>query len=111
MDALEAARVEYALGGALAAAAWGEARSTQAVDLVANLPVEQIQTLSSELARREILYKLRYFSLSQQQKHTRDVVAILYAQKGKLDEAYLAGWVQRLGLEAIWRYMLDELQR
>ncbi len=56
-----------------------------------------------------ILYKLRFFSLSQQQKHTRDIVAILYAQKGTLDEAYLTGWLHRLGLEAVWRYMLTQL--
>ena len=182
IDALETAQIDYALGGALAVAAWAEARSTQDVDLVINLPTEHIQRFSDELARRQILippdlmldllletrgdvplvgyhlhwshkaelyplrpgdelrasalvrrrlvdlgppmgqvtvhapedlilYKLRFFSLSQQQKHTRDIVAILYAQKGKLDEAYLTGWVRRLGLEAIWRYMLLQIQK
>ena len=181
IDALETAQIDYALGGALAVAAWAEARSTQAVDLVINLPTEHIQRFSDELARRQILippdlmldllletrgdvplvgyhlhwshkvelfplrpgdelrasalarrrlvdlgppmgqvtvhapedlilYKLRFFSLSQQQKHTRDIVAILYAQKGRLDEAYLTGWVHRLGLEAVWRYMLSQVQ-
>jgi hypothetical protein len=182
IDALETAQIDYALGGALAVAAWAEARSTQDVDLVINLPTEHIQRFSDELARRQILippdlmldllletrgdvplvgyhlhwshkvelfplrpgdelrasalarrrlvdlgppmgqvtvhapedlilYKLRFFSLSQQQKHTRDIVAILYAQKGRLDEAYLTGWVHRLGLEAVWRYMLSQVQR
>ncbi len=55
IDALEAAQVDYALGGALAVAAWAEARSTQDIDLVINLPVEHIQRLSDELARREVL--------------------------------------------------------
>ena len=168
--------MDYALGGALAVAAWAEARSTQDVDLVIDLPVEQIQRFSDELAQRQILippdlaldlllesrgdtplvgyhmvwsykvelfplrpgdelrasalarrrpvelgpplnqvlvhsaedlvlYKLQYYSLSQQQKHTRDIAAILHAQRGKLDQAYLADWVNRLGLEAVWRYM------
>jgi len=176
IDALEAAQVNYALGGALAVAAWAEARSTQDVDLIIALPVEQMQTFSDELARREILipsdlmldmfleirgdvplvgyhlqwsqkvemfllrpgdalresalarrrlvdlgpplgqisvlapedlilYKLSYFSLSQQQKHVRDVRAMVLAQRARLDQAYLTDWVSRLGLEAAWRYM------
>jgi hypothetical protein len=176
IDALEAARLTYALGGALAVAAWAEARSTQDVDLVIDLPLEQLQSFSSELARRNvlippdlmldqlletrgdvalvgyhvqwthrvelfllrpgddlrasalarrrlvdlgvplgrvyvhapedlILYKLQYFSLSQQQKHTRDISAILLAQQGRLDAAYLAQWVERLGLSRFWDYM------
>ena len=52
-----------------------------------------------------ILYKLSYFSLSRQQKHTRDITAILLAQRPRLDETYLSGWVSRLGLDAVWRYM------
>jgi hypothetical protein len=55
IDALEAAEVEYLLGGALATAAWGEPRSTQDVDLVINLSPEQIVRLSQELAARGIL--------------------------------------------------------
>jgi hypothetical protein len=174
--------VEYALGGALAVAAWAEARSTQDVDLVIHLPAEGIPLFSDELARRHILipadlmldllleargdvplvgyhlhwghkaelfplrpgdelrasalarrrlidlgsplggvyvhapedlilYKLLYYSVSQQQKHTRDIVAILLAQHGKLDDEYLRAWVSRLGLQSEWRYMLSQLSR
>jgi hypothetical protein len=176
IDALEAAGVDYLLGGALAVGAWAEARSTQDVDLAINLPVEQVPRLSDELARRDILipaalmldllletrgdtplvgyhmhwsykvelfplrpgdelrmsalarrrlvdlgpplgrvyvhspedlilYKLTYYSLSHQQKHTRDIVAILLAQNANLDRAYLTRWIGRLGLDAVWRYM------
>jgi hypothetical protein len=55
IDALEAAQVDYLLGGSLALAAWGEPRSTLDVDLVVNLPVEQMPRLSEALARRGIL--------------------------------------------------------
>jgi hypothetical protein len=179
IDALEAAQVTYALGGALAVAAWGDARSTQDVDLVIDLPLEQLQRLSAELERRGvlippdlmldqlletrgdvalvgyhvewihkaelfvlrpgddlrrsaltrrrlaelgpplgrvyvhapedlILYKLQYFRLSQQQKHTRDIGTILVAQQGRLDLAYLSEWIERLGLASIWRYMNEQ---
>ena len=43
------------MGGSLALSAWGEPRSTLDVDLVVNLPVEQMPRLSEELARRGIL--------------------------------------------------------
>jgi hypothetical protein len=180
IDALETAGVDYLLGGALAVGAWAEARSTQDVDLVINLPLEQVQRLSDELAQRDILipadlildvlletrgdtalvgyhtqwgykvelfplrsgdelrasalvrrrlvdlgpplghvyvhspedlilYKLVYYSLSRQQKHTRDVVAILLAQKPNLDRTYLTSWVGRLGLEPVWHYMNSQV--
>jgi hypothetical protein len=160
-------------------AAWAEARSTQDVDLVINLPEEQMTRFSDELARREvlippdlmleqfletrgdvplvgyhlkwshkaemfllrpgdalresalmrrrrielgpplgqlavlapedlILYKLAYFSLSQQQKHVRDITAILLAQKANLNQDYLNRWVEQLGLDAVWHYMQSQ---
>lgn len=55
LDALEASDVEYMVAGALAVAAWAEARSTQDVDLVANVPVERMERLSEELEKRNML--------------------------------------------------------
>ena len=55
IEALEAAQVPYLLGGALAAAAWGEPRSTLDVDLVIALEVSRVPVLSAELERRAIL--------------------------------------------------------
>lgn len=55
IDALEASGVEYMVAGALAVAAWAEARSTQDVDLVVNVPLERMQSLSEELEKRDML--------------------------------------------------------
>jgi hypothetical protein len=55
LDALEAAGVEYMIGGAVAVWAWGEARTTRDFDLVVNLPPEHIQRLSQELEKRAML--------------------------------------------------------
>lgn len=55
VEALEAAGVEYLVGGAIAEWAWGEPRATQDLDLVINLPIEGISRLSKELEKRDML--------------------------------------------------------
>lgn len=55
LDALEAAHVTYLIGGAVAMAAWCEARTTRDLDLVIELPIESMASLSLELERRNML--------------------------------------------------------
>jgi hypothetical protein len=55
LDALEAAGVEYMIGGAVAVWAWGEARTTRDFDVVVNVPVERMRHLSEELKKRDML--------------------------------------------------------
>jgi len=55
LESLEAAGVEYLIGGAIAEWAWGEPRATQDLDLVVNLPVKAAGRLSRELEKRNML--------------------------------------------------------
>ncbi len=55
IDALEAAGVEYLIGGAIAEWAWGEPRATQDLDLVVNIPIKAVNKLSKELEKRDML--------------------------------------------------------
>ncbi|MCX7789776.1 MAG: hypothetical protein N2378_03975, partial [Chloroflexaceae bacterium] len=55
VDALEAAQVDYLIGGAVALWAWGEPRTTADLDLVIHLPLEAMAALSQELERRHML--------------------------------------------------------
>jgi hypothetical protein len=180
IEALDAAGVEYLIGGAIAEWAWGEPRATQDLDLVVKIPIKAINKLSKELEKRDmlipaeiildnvleeradipinaihmysglkadlypvregdelrhsafqrrqqvdygppigkvyihspedlILYKLIYFGLSQQSKHSRDIAAILKSKKNELDFDYIEGWVIRLGLNSLWKEMLDSV--
>jgi len=55
IQALEAAHVDYLIGGAVAAWAWGEPRSTLDLDAVVDIPVDRVIPLSRELGNRGML--------------------------------------------------------
>ena len=55
IEALQAAGIEYMIGGALALWAWGEPRATMDLDLRISVPLEAISRLSSELNQRDML--------------------------------------------------------
>jgi len=55
LESLEAAGVEYMIGGAIAEWAWGEPRATQDLDIVIKLPVKAAGRFSKELEKRNML--------------------------------------------------------
>lgn len=57
-----------------------------------------------------ILYKLLYFSISQQSKHSRDIAAILQGKKDQIDVGYIERWATRLGLSSLWEELLGNNQ-
>jgi len=57
--ALDAAHVDYLIGGAVALAIWGDPRMTRDLDLVVDLPLESAVDLSREFEKRDMLVPLR----------------------------------------------------
>jgi hypothetical protein len=181
IQALEAADVQYMIGGAVAAWAWGEPRATLDLDVVVNIPIESVSRLSKELEVRDmlvpadiildniletradlpinaihmysgykadlyplrdgddlrasaferrqkidlgeplgevylhspedlIIYKLWYFSLSQQTKHIRDITSIVLALGEELDFPYIEFWVDNKGLTSLWGELLAKIR-
>ena len=181
LDALESAGISYMIGGAVAAWAWGEPRSTLDLDLVVDIPLEAIGRLSNELEKRDmlvpeeiihdnilenrvdlpinaihmhsgykadlyplregdelrtsafrrrrkvdfgesfgevylhspedlIIYKLWYFSISQQTKHIRDVTSIVMTLGDELDFSYIEKWVIDKGVVNIWRELVTKIR-
>ncbi len=181
LEALEAARVEYLIGGAVASWAWGEPRATMDIDFVVDIPITSVDTLSSELEKRSmhlpaeliletileehadipinaihahcgfkadlypmragdalrqaafqrrklvdlgpqigdvylhspedlIIYKLWYFSLGQQNKHLRDISAIVLSLEDDLDYEYIESWTDRMGLSTLWEELLSRIR-
>ncbi len=50
-----------------------------------------------------ILNKLRFYHISQQTKHVRDIASIVLYQAEALDMAYIERWVQTLNLTDEWQ--------
>ena len=179
--ALETAVIDYLIGGAVAAWAWGEPRATLDLDLVVNIPLEKVKKLSGELEKRDmlvpeeiilntiletrtdlpinaihmysgykadlyplrvgdelrtsaferrqkvdlgtplgevylhspedlIIYKLWYYSLSQQTKHIRDIGSIIMTLETKLDYQRIDYWVNRMGLASLWKELIAKIR-
>jgi hypothetical protein len=56
-----------------------------------------------------ILYKLMYFGLSQQSKHSRDIAAILKAKKQERQMDYIEGWASLLGSSSLCKEILENV--
>jgi hypothetical protein len=182
IEAIEAVGIEYMIGGAVAAWAWGQPRSTLDLDLVVNIPMDAIDKLSEELTKRDmlvppevildniletrsdlpidaihmnsgykanlyplregdelrsialqrrqkvdlgeplgevylhspedlIIYKLWFFSLSQQTNHLRDITSIVMSLSDELDYDYIHSWMTKKGLISLWDEMLSRIRR
>jgi len=58
-----------------------------------------------------ILYKLLYFSISQQPKHSSAIDAMLWTKKDQIDLGYIEEWTTRLGLSSLWKEMLGSVEQ
>lgn len=56
-----------------------------------------------------ILNKIRYFAISEQTKHVRDIASIFVFLADELDLDYLNDWVTRLNLTEPWRQIQRQI--
>lgn len=56
-----------------------------------------------------IIYKLWYFSISQQTKHISDITSIVLSLGDELDYDYIESWVDKKGLTRIWGELLAKI--
>lgn len=58
-----------------------------------------------------ILNKVHFFGISGQEKHIRDIAAILVYLDEQLDWMYFYSWLDQLGLRPIWDVIRDEVDK
>jgi hypothetical protein len=132
VETLERLGVVYYIGGSIASSAHGSPRSTNDVDLVADLQAHHVKPFDRlELERRResrlsrddgarpfavaspedtVLRKLMWFresgeALSQQWRDVQDVLAV---QDRDMDVAYLHRWAPNLGVADLLERALEE---
>ena len=57
-----------------------------------------------------IIYKLWFYSISQQTKHIRDITSIVMTLGNELDFNYIENWVNKKGLTSIWGDLLARIR-
>jgi hypothetical protein len=57
-----------------------------------------------------IIYKLWYYSLSQQTKHLRDITSIVLTLGDELDFVYISHWTREKGLTSLWEELLQRIR-
>ena len=57
-----------------------------------------------------IIYKLWFYSLSQQTKHIRDITSIVMSLGDELDFDYIENWVNKKGLTSLWADLLARIR-
>ncbi len=56
-----------------------------------------------------IIKKLEYFAAGGSDKHLRDIAGMLKISGDDIDREYVHEWADRLGVESVWRQVLDKL--
>ena len=54
---------------------------------------------------------MEYFRQGGSEKHLRDISGVLKISGSKVDRDYIADWASKLGLESIWKAILDRLEQ
>jgi len=103
IEALEAAGVEYLIGGAIAEWAWGEPRATQDLDLVVKIPIKSINKLSKELKKRDMLIPAEIILDSILEERADILIDAIHMHSGLKADLYPVREGQELRLSAFQR--------
>lgn len=88
IEALNAAGVEYLIGGAIAEWAWGEPRATQDLDLVVGIPMKAIKKLSKELEKWDMLLPAQIILDSIREDHADIPINSIHMYSGLKADLY-----------------------
>jgi hypothetical protein len=83
--------------------AWGEEQLRRRVKL------ELLSGLEAYVARPEdvIISKMLYYQEGGSDKHLRDITGMLALSGDQIDRSYVGSWASQLGLEDVWKLILQ----
>ncbi len=55
-----------------------------------------------------IIKKLEFFAAGGSDKHLRDITGVLKISGDDIDRDYVREWAERIGVESVWRQVLDQ---
>lgn len=56
-----------------------------------------------------IIMKMKFYKEGESEKHIRDITGILKVSGDIIDREYIENWANRLGLQDIWKTIVDTL--
>ena len=77
-----------------------------ASELTSGPPLGEVYVHSAEDL---ILNKLKYYRISKQPKHVRDITSIVLSQGATLDGDYIDRWAEQLEVADIWQDLLGRI--
>lgn len=74
--------------------------------------IAPIEDMQANFASPEdvIIMKMRYYKEGGSDKHLRDITGMLKISGDIIDRKYIESWVVKLGIEDIWRGILEKLK-
>ncbi len=106
---LEDLGIPYLVGGSLASSVLGEPRSTNDIDILADIRAVALDDTAEHSVLRKLEWYRRGGEVSDRQ--WRDVVAILRLQGDDLSGSHLAEWADRLGISDLLGRAMSEARR
>lgn len=130
VNVVERRGLRYLVTGSVATVFFGEPRFTNDLDIVIALPAERVADFrrgrfaralrvkpaadfEASFASIEdvIIKKMEYYREGGSEKRLRDITGVLKISGDRVDHSYVSDWAAKMGLDSIWRAVLERINK